>query len=80
MPMHSSDGKQGSMMMDQTSWKAALTAQSNVGGGFGRQGETTFDEDVAKSIAHTRWLQLKCTYKLWHSTTIAIFVVYEKIK
>jgi hypothetical protein len=29
-----------------------------------RQGETTFDEEVAKSISHTRWLQLKRTYKL----------------
>ncbi len=29
-----------------------------------RQGETTYDKDVAKSILHTRWLQLKRTYKL----------------
>jgi hypothetical protein len=29
-----------------------------------REGETTFDKDVAKSISHTRWLQLKRTYKL----------------
>jgi hypothetical protein len=26
-----------------------------------REGETTFDKDVAKSISHTRWLQLKRT-------------------
>jgi hypothetical protein len=29
-----------------------------------REGETAFDKDVAKSISHTRWLQLKRTYKL----------------
>jgi hypothetical protein len=29
-----------------------------------RQGETTFDKEIAKSISHTRWLQLKRTYKL----------------
>ena len=29
-----------------------------------REGETTFDKDIARSISHTRWLQLKRTYKL----------------
>jgi hypothetical protein len=30
-----------------------------------REGETMFDKDVAKSISHTHWLQLKRTYKLY---------------
>jgi hypothetical protein len=29
-----------------------------------REGETTFDKEVEKSISHIRWLQLKRTYKL----------------
>jgi hypothetical protein len=29
-----------------------------------REGETTLDEEVVRSITHTRWLQLKRTYKL----------------
>ena len=34
-----------------------------------KHGETTFDSDVAKSISHTRWLQLKRTYKLCDNET-----------
>jgi hypothetical protein len=32
--------------------------------GCWREGETRFDKDVAKSISHTCWLQLKRAYKL----------------
>ena len=32
-------------------------------------GETTFDPEIARSITHTRWLQLKRTYKLCDNET-----------
>jgi hypothetical protein len=34
-----------------------------------RQGETTYDKDIAASITHTRWLQLKRTYKVCDNAT-----------
>jgi hypothetical protein len=34
-----------------------------------RQGETTYDKDIAASITHTRWLQLKIIYKVCDNAT-----------
>jgi hypothetical protein len=66
------------VMLEELLHFDSVMIRDGVHGGTGgaiycrwQEGETIYDKDVARSISHTRWLQLKRTYKLCNNQTAA---------